>query len=189
MKYSHTHTHTHIRLRTVVLLSMVAALGLTACSGPQGELEEWMVNERNQTHPSITPLSPPSKFNPEHYMGADAVEPFSPQKLEASLRGDVHTPDPRLAAELNRRKEPLETFPLDGISMVGSVFRSGTRYALLKVDSLLYQVKVGDYLGQNNGKIMKITETEISIRETVQDATGGELIERPAALQLQEGAQ
>jgi type IV pilus assembly protein PilP len=57
------------------------------------------------------------------------------------------------------------------------------------VDSLLYQVKVGDYLGQNNGKIMKITETEISIRETVQDATGGELIERPAALQLQEGAQ
>ena len=108
--------------------------------------------------------------------------------MAAGLRGDVSTPDPRLAAELNRRKEPLEAFPLDSVTLVGSVQRKGTRFALLKVENLLYQVKVGDYLGQNNGKIMQITETEITIRETVQDASG-ELIERPAALLLQEGAQ
>jgi type IV pilus assembly protein PilP len=73
------------------------------------------------------------------------------------------------------------------MKMVGSVNRKGVQYALLKVDNLLYQVKVGDYLGQNYGKIMKITETNISLREIVQDAAG-EWIERPAALQLQEGA-
>jgi len=179
----------HRRFSQAIGMVMVSALFLSACSGPQEELDGWMANERNQTRPAVLPLSPPGKFNPERYQGADAVEPFSNQKLAASLRGDVLTPDPRLAAELNRRKEPLEAFPLDGVSMVGSVMRKGTRFALLKVDALLYQVKVGDYLGQNNGKIMKITETEISIRETVQDATGGELIERPAALQLQEGAQ
>jgi type IV pilus assembly protein PilP len=179
----------HHRFPRALGMVLVSALCLSACSGPQEELDGWMANERNQTRPAVTPLSPPGKFNPERYQGADAIEPFSNQKLAASLRGDVHTPDPRLAAELNRRKEPLEAFPLDSVSMVGSVMRHGTRFALLKVDSLLYQVKVGDYLGQNNGKIMKITETEISIRETVQDATGGELIERPAALQLQEGAQ
>jgi type IV pilus assembly protein PilP len=180
-----------IRLRhqTTLAALLLLSAGLSACSGPQDELDAWMSNERNQTRPRVTPLSPPSKFNPEHYQGADSVEPFSVQKLAAGLRGDVHTPDPRLAAELNRRKEPLEAFPLDNVTMVGSVMRQGTRFALLKVDSLLYQVKVGDYLGQNNGKIMKITETEISVQETVQDATGGELIQRPAALQLQEGAQ
>jgi type IV pilus assembly protein PilP len=58
---------------------------------------------------------------------------------------------------------------------------------LLKVDNLLYQVKVGDYLGQNYGRILKITETEIALREIVQDAAG-EWIERPGTLQLQEKA-
>jgi type IV pilus assembly protein PilP len=63
--------------------------------------------------------------------------------------------------------------------------KQGRQYALLKVDNLLYQVKVGDYLGQNYGKITKITETDISLREIVQDAAG-EWIERPGQLQLQE---
>ena len=57
--------------------------------------------------------------------------------------------------------------------------------ALVKVDNLLYQVKQGSYLGQNFGKVVKINETELTLREIVQDATG-EWIERPAALQLQE---
>jgi type IV pilus assembly protein PilP len=58
----------------------------------------------------------------------------------------------------------------------------------LKVDGLLYQVKAGDYIGQNYGKIMKITETQIELREIVQDASG-EWIERTASLQLQETGQ
>jgi type IV pilus assembly protein PilP len=72
--------------------------------------------------------------------------------------------------------------------MVGSVNRKGVQYALLKVDNLLYQVRVGEYLGQNYGKILKINETEITLREIVQDAAG-EWIERPTTLQLQEGGQ
>ena len=71
--------------------------------------------------------------------------------------------------------------------MVGSVTRNGRPYALLKVDNLLYQVKPGDYLGQNFGRITKIGETEITYREIIQDAAG-EWIERNSALQLQERA-
>jgi type IV pilus assembly protein PilP len=170
------------------LLGVMALLTLAGCAVSQEELNDWMAKERAQTLPRVQPIAPPSKFNPERYVGIESVDPFSTQKLAAGLRGDVATPDPRLAAELNRRKEPLEAFPLDSVTLVGSVMRKGTRFALLKVENLLYQVKVGDYLGQNNGKIMQITETEITIRETVQDASG-ELIERPAALLLQEGAQ
>ena len=92
-----------------------------------------------------------------------------------------------MAAEINRRKEPLEAYPVDSMAMVGSVTRNGRPYALLKVDNLLYQVKQGDYLGQNYGKITKISETDVTYREIVQDAAG-EWIERNSALQLQERA-
>ena len=69
--------------------------------------------------------------------------------------------------------------------MVGSVNQVGQPVALLKIDALLYQVKVGSYLGQNYGRITKISETEVALREIVQDAAG-EWIERTATLQLQE---
>ncbi|VZQ78730.1 Uncharacterised protein [Escherichia coli] len=91
-----------------------------------------------------------------------------------------------IAPEMARRKEPLEAFPLDAMSMVGSLNKSGMPTALLKVDNLIYQVRVGNYLGQNYGKITRITETAIQLREIVQDATG-DWIERPATLDLQEG--
>jgi type IV pilus assembly protein PilP len=71
--------------------------------------------------------------------------------------------------------------------MVGSLNRGGQLVALVKVDSLLYQVRSGGYLGQNYGRINQISETEITLREIVQDPSG-EWTERPAALQLQEDA-
>ena len=69
--------------------------------------------------------------------------------------------------------------------MVGSMNRLGQPYALLRVEGLLYQVKVGEYLGQNYGRILKVSETELVLREVVQDAAG-EWIERNTSLQLVE---
>ena len=144
-----------------------------------------MEQQRRETRTTVKPLSPPKKFLPEAYGGAQVVDPFSPQKLTVALKQEAAQPSSLLAAEMSRRREPLESYPLDSMSMVGSVYRGKARYALLKVDSLLYQVKVGDYMGQNFGRITKITETDISLREVVQDAAG-EWIERTSTLQLQE---
>jgi type IV pilus assembly protein PilP len=168
------------------MIASAAVLSLAACSGEQDELQAWMEQQRHEVHHNVQPLSAPQKFNPQAYTGSDGAEPFSAQKLAGALKQEARQPNSAVAAELNRRKEPLEAFPLDSMSMVGSVNRKGEPYALLKVDSLLYQVKVGEYLGQNYGKISKITETEITLREIVQDAAG-EWIERPTTLQLQEG--
>ena len=88
---------------------------------------------------------------------------------------------------MNRRKEPLEAFPLDSMSLVGSMTRRDGRYAILKVDNLLYYVKAGAYMGQNFGRVIKIDEAEISLREIVQDSTG-DWVERISTLQLQEAA-
>jgi type IV pilus assembly protein PilP len=171
----------------MALVALTSLALLAGCASEQDELKAWMEQQRHEVQPSVPPLKPPQKFNPRAYVGADGVEPFSTQKLTVALKQEARQPNSAIAAELNRRKEPLEAYPLDSMSMVGSVNRKGAPYALLRVDSLLYQVKAGDYLGQNYGKIMKITETEIELREIVQDAAG-EWTERPTTLQLQETA-
>jgi type IV pilus assembly protein PilP len=165
----------------------VAVAVLAGCGTEQDELTQWMEQQRREVKPSVQPLSPPKKFNPEPYSALTGVEPFSNQKLEVALKQEARQPSSLLSAELNRRKEPLEAYPLDSMGMVGSVDKNGQRHALLRVDNLLYQVKVGDHLGQNYGKITKIGETEIALREIVQDAAG-EWVERSTTLQLQEKA-
>lgn len=168
----------------------VALLGLSllaGCTADHDELRQWMEQQRREIKPNVTPLQAPKKFDPEPYSQTQAVEPFSGQKLSVALKQEARAPNSLLARQLNRRKEPLEAFPLDSMSMVGSVTKQGQPYALLRVDALLYQVKVGDHIGQNYGQITRINETEITLQETVQDAAG-EWIERPATLQLQERA-
>jgi type IV pilus assembly protein PilP len=166
---------------------MVAVGMLAACGTDQEELQTWMEQQKREVKPSVDPLVPPKRFDPAPYKNAQAVEPFSTQKLSVALKQEARAPNSLLSAELNRRKDPLEAHTLDGMSMVGSVTKQGKPFALLRVDGLLYQVKLGDYLGQNYGKITKITETEIALREVVQDAAG-EWIERTGTLQLQEKA-
>ena len=69
--------------------------------------------------------------------------------------------------------------------LVGSLIKAGQPVALVKVNNLLYQVRAGNYLGQNYGRITRVSETELTLREIVQDAAG-EWIERLVTLQLQE---
>ena len=173
-------------------LLAAACLLLAACgTSDQEEVQAWMNEQRAQTKPQVTPIPEPKKYTPQAYTQEAGTEPFSQQKLAAALKKETQQAGSQsaalLAPELNRRKEPLEAYPLDQMSMVGSVTKEGRPYALLKVDKLLYQVKQGDYLGQNYGKITKISETGVALREIVQDAAG-EWIERASALQLQEKA-
>ena len=169
------------------VLVVCAAAMLAACGAEQEELSGWMEQQRREVKPNVTPLTPPKKFTPQGYTALNGVEPFSTQKLTVALKQEARQPNSLLAAEINRRKDPLEAYPLDSMRMVGSVTKNGRPYALLRVDNLLYQVKQGDYIGQNYGKITKISETDVSLREIVQDAAG-EWIERASALQLQEKA-
>jgi len=171
--------------RAVVLATLALAVMLSGCGANHDELQQWMEQQRREVKPSIQPLSPPKKFDPQPYVVADAVEPFSTQKLSVAIKQEVRQPNSLLASELNRRKEPLEAYPLDSMSMVGSVNKQGQPVALLRVENLLYQVKLRDHLGQNYGKIVKISETDLVLREIVQDAAG-EWIERTSTLQLQE---
>jgi type IV pilus assembly protein PilP len=176
-----------MKLRSALLA--LAALGaLAGCGAELDELQGWMEQQRREVKPNVPPLSPPRKFDPQPYAAADGVDPFSNQKLAVALKRDERAPSSLLAAELNRRKEPLEAYPLDSMGMVGSVNKQGRPFALLRVDGLLYQVKPGDYIGQNYGRVLRVSETELMLREVVQDAAG-EWIERNSTLQLVQPAQ
>ena len=168
---------------------LTVALGLTGCgSSDQEQLQQWMTEQRNQSKPRVERLPEPTKFSPQPYTEEGSVEPFSTQKLAQALKRDSSQATANaalIAPELARRKEPLEASPLDAAAMVGSLIKAGQPVALVRVDNLLYQVRVGNYLGQNYGRITKVTETGITLREIVQDAAG-EWIERMATLQLQE---
>jgi type IV pilus assembly protein PilP len=172
------------------LIATAAVLVLAACEGSEHEeINKWMQDQRAQTKPQVQPIPEPKKFTPQGYTQDAQVEPFSNQKLTQALKRESQQSGTAsaalLAPELNRRKEPLEAYPLDAMSMVGSLTKLGQPVALVKVDNLLYQVKPGNYLGQNYGRITKVGENEVVLRELVQDAAG-EWVERVATLQLQE---
>lgn len=170
-------------------LGLASVILLGACgASSQDELTQWMEGQKKQIQPRIAPIAEPKQFKPESYNEVSSTEPFSNQKLTQALKREstqAAANGALIAPELARHKEALEAFPLDALAMVGSLIKAGQPVALIKVDNLLYQVRLGNYLGQNYGRVTKITETEVTLREIVQDAVG-EWIERPATLQLQE---
>jgi type IV pilus assembly protein PilP len=173
----------------MILTAAILVANLSGCgASSEDDIRQWMVEERNQTRPKVSPIPAPKQFKPESYTNAAALEPFSSQKLTQALKRDsaqVAANGALVAPELARRKEPMESFPIDSMALVGSIIKAGQPVALVKVDNLLYQVKLGNYLGLNYGRVVNITETEVTLREIVQDAVG-EWIERVATLQLQE---
>jgi len=176
-------------MRSAKALGLCAVVMLlSGCWGAeQKDLQQWMVEERTKVRPTVPPLTEPKKFTPQAYTEGAAFDPFNSQKLTQALRRDSAQPSTSglIGPELTRRKEALESFPLDAMAMVGSMSRNGQPIALIRVDKLLYQVRVGNYLGLNYGRITRINETELGLREIVQDAAG-EWIERVATLELQE---
>lgn len=176
--------------RITALIALSAVFALAGC-GPSGEeeLRQWMSELRATTKPHITPLKEPKQFFPQDYVSDSGIDPFNSMKLTLALRRDSAESAANaslIAPEMARRKEPLEAYPLDAIRMVGSMNKAGIPTALISVDKLLYQVRAGNYLGQNYGKIVGITETNMRLREIVQDPTG-DWVERMTTLDLQEG--
>ena len=173
----------------LLLVALVSCMGLASCSSSeQEELQLWMSEQRALSRPKIEPVQEPTKFSPQAYTQEGLIEPFSGQKLTQAINRDSNKATANaalIAPELSRRKEPLEASPLDAVAMVGSLIKLGQPVALVRVDNLLYQVRIGNYLGQNYGRVTKISETELALREIVQDAAG-EWLERTATLQLQE---
>ena len=119
------------------------------------------------------------------YGGKGSPDPYSPEKLAIALAKLKPSSSNALKPDIDRRREPLEAYPLDALKMVGTLEKPGLTFALLQADRTVFQIKVGNYIGQNFGKVTKVTESAVELKEIVQDAAG-DWVERNAKLELQE---
>jgi len=129
-------------------------------------------------------IEPPPEVKPyEHFAytnDTNIPDPFKPRKPEMRSGGGTNMPD------MDRPKEALEEFPLENLKMVGYLYRNKIGYAVVRAtDGKLHRVKAGNYMGLNFGLIQEVTDTEIMIKETVQDSVG-DWTERQSSLQLLE---
>lgn len=155
-------------------------LGLSGCGGgSMDDLHAFVAETGKDMQGKIEPLPEVKVYEPFTYNAFDLPDPFKPRKLSTGGGGGMQ-PD------LNRPKEPLEAFSLETLKMVGVLSKNGSINAVVKTpDNAIYHVKKGNYMGQNFGLITQIGESEVNLRETVQDSAG-DWTERSSTLILQE---
>jgi type IV pilus assembly protein PilP len=169
-------------MNRVALISMMTVALLAGCGGQSHQdLRNWMAEQGKGVRGKLDPLPQIKPYEPFAYADFDLPDPFKPRKIEP-VKGTETTS--KLAPDLNRRKEPLEAYPLEGLSMVGTLEKGKTRYALVKTPERdIYQVRQGNHMGQNFGVVVGITDTDIKLKELMQDGAG-DWSERSSTLNL-----
>jgi type IV pilus assembly protein PilP len=162
------------------LLLSLLALGLSACGGGSDDLDAYINDIKKRKGGVIDPLPEITPYEVFNYL-ADKQgirSPFTPDRPQSIGGNDGPRPDDE------RSREYLETFPLDALAMVGTLHIDETMYGLVKTsDGLIHRVIPGNFLGQNDGQITRISESEIAVLEIISDGIGG-YIERDAAVGL-----
>ena len=163
------------------LVSIVIVLGLSGCGGGGMEdLQTFVAETGKDMQGKIEPLPEVKLYEAFAYDAFDLPDPFKPRKLSTGGGGGGMQPD------LSRPREPLEAFSLETLKMVGMLSNKGVIHAVIRTpDNAIYHVKKGNYVGQNFGLVTQISDSEVTLREIVQDS-GGDWSERTSTLMLQE---
>ncbi|MHB8496335.1 MAG: pilus assembly protein PilP [Casimicrobiaceae bacterium] len=164
-----------------IAAAAIAALLLAGCGGESHQdLRDWMAVQGKGMRGHLDPIPQIKPYEPFAYNDFDLPDPFKPRTIQPA-KGDNAN---KLAPDLTRRKEPLEAYPLESLSMVGTIEKGKTRYALVKAPGRdIYQVRQGNHMGQDYGVITAITDSEIDLKELVQDGSG-DWSERSSTLNL-----
>lgn len=159
-----------------------ACVLLAGCAGGnQDDLQAWMNEQAGTMRGAVRTLPELKQVEVVAYAGMQGDDPFRSARMEPERRASASA----LRPDLDRRREPLEAFPLESMQMVGVLMQGKNTHALVKAGVVLHQVKVGNYMGQNFGVITLVTENEIKLRELVEDVYG-DWVERTSTLTLQE---
>jgi len=154
-------------------------VGLSGCGRDMDDLQTYIEDTKARPGGRIEPLPEITPYDSHEYNVAHMRAPFMPDTPAASSEG----PGSGVGPDPDRNREYLEQYSLDTMRMVGTL-DLGENYGLLQTsDGLIHRVVVGNYIGQNDGKIVSISESEISLVEIISDGLGGYL-ERPAAVAL-----
>ncbi len=168
-----------------LFLACSGAVALGGCTGgSMQDLQAYVQQVKSRPTAPIEPIPEIRQIETFTYVAGDRPDPFSPVAgaQEQAQQPKSSGPHP----DFLRPKEELEQFPLDSLRMVGTLEQQRVRWALVRSkDRVIHRVKAGNYLGQNNGQISRITENKIELTEIVPDGQGG-YRERQASLELTE---
>jgi len=163
----------------VVIFASVALFGCV--NSNVSDLQDYVASIKARKPGKIEPLPDVHVYENYLYDETTLRDPF-----QGSVARQVVRTDSQLRPDMQRQREVLEQFALDSLKMVGTLDKGGDRWALIKAqDGTLYRTKIGHFIGQDYGKIIRVTETEIVIQETVPDGLGG-WVRRQATLSVSE---
>jgi len=150
------------------LLIVSIALLLTACGGGMGDLEDYIAEVKQRPGGRIEPLPQIKPYETFDYGVSSQRSPFMRERaVAANTRSSGPTP------VKNRNKEYLEQFPLDTLNMVGTLEREGKKFGLVQTsDGLVHRVLPGNYVGQNDGRVVSVTDGRIEVEELVSNGIG-----------------
>jgi type IV pilus assembly protein PilP len=157
---------------------------LTACGSGEGDdLDQFIRDSGKGLKGKVDPLPEVVPYVPAIFNADGALhDPFKPRKAQVKSGG--------LQPNLNRPREALEAFPLESLQLVGILSKGKVKVALIKTpENSVQQVKIGNYLGQNLGIVVDISDAmpaEVKIKEIVQDELSGDWTERPASIVQQD---
>lgn len=175
-------TKTQITRSCTCLVIAASVLSLAGCAGGDDQdLKAWMAEQGLASKGKIEPIPAIRPYEAFTYNAFDQADPFKPRKIETGKgsRG----PD------LARRKEALETYPLETLKMVGTLQKGRAIVGLVKAsDNRVFQVRQGNYMGQNFGVITAISDGDVTVKELFQDGAG-DWAERQTKMMLQEREQ
>lgn len=161
-------------------LLLVAAASVAACGGGQDDLETYVAEVKGRTTRQIEPIPQIKPYEPYTYIGTDRRNPF----IKTDPPRDPNAPGSNIRPDPNRNPEPLEEFPIDSLRMLGTINKDRAVFALVKApDGVVHRVTMGNYMGQNYGKIVAISDTSVDLVEIIPDGFGG-FMERQANLAL-----
>lgn len=167
--------------RNALSVATLCGLMLGCVNDNVSDLQQYVNKTKAKKAGRIDPLPDIKSHETYTYDETTLRDPFQPSVARKVVRSTSN-----FRPNMKRNREVLEQYPLDTLTMVGSLEQGGAKWALVRAkDGTLYRTKKGRYIGQDYGKIIRVTETEIILQETVPDGLGG-WVRRQATLSVNE---
>ncbi len=166
------------------ILALLLAIGLSGCGGKDtDDLKAYVQGIEQRQKSTIPPLPELLEYEIFTYNETSLRDPFEPPE---KAKENVQRPNTDLQPDLKREREALEQYSLGSLRMVGSIEKKGRRWALIIAsDGTLHRTTTGQHMGQDNGEVIRITESQVELKEIVPDGLGG-WIERRTTLTVSE---
>jgi type IV pilus assembly protein PilP len=157
-----------------VLMIVLITVLLPGCERGIRDLEDYVEAVKSREPPGIDPIPEVKPYQSFKYQASNSRNPFDASIFQAKIVQSIRKSNTTISPDPNRTPEFLETFPLDTLRMVGTLEQRGTLWALVQTpEKTIQRISKGNYVGQNNGKVLDVSDAGIKLEEIIPDGFGG----------------